>query len=69
MADVGFVSDSDVEHMCVGRDVALQMAFSWRLCSDKTVVYTNFGLSNGMKLGIEHAASIRQEIEYRSIDK
>jgi len=63
----GFVADSDTKHQCLGREAAVNLAFNWRSKSDRTVVYTDFGISNGMKLGIEHATALGHVIEYRTI--
>lgn len=49
------------------RDHGIQAGFSWRSVAEKTVVYTDRGISSGMKFGIEHAKSINHTIEYRSL--
>ncbi len=49
------------------RDMGIEAGFEWRSVADKTVVYTDLGTSSGMKLGIEHAEKIGQEIEYRML--
>lgn len=49
------------------RDLGIAAGFVWREGSDKTVVYTDLGISSGMKLGIEHAEKLGHEIEYRSL--
>lgn len=37
------------------RDVGVQLGFAWRRAADFTVVFIDFGLSAGMRLGVEHA--------------
>ena len=49
------------------RALGMDAGFAWRSTADKTVVYTDLGISNGMEFGISHARSIGQKIEYRSI--
>ena len=44
--------------------------FAWRASAAATVVYTDRGISGGMRLGIEHAnalASTGHVVEYRTI--
>ena len=41
--------------------------FVWRECSHKTVVYTDLGISSGMKHGIAHAQALGHPIEYRTL--
>lgn len=66
---VGFVPDNDPIHSCVGRTNAIDLSCAWRPVADRTVVYTDYGISRGMEYGIAHAKSIGQEIEYREINK
>lgn len=49
------------------RALGIQAGFNWGDCGEKTVVYTDLGLSGGMNLGIEHALSIGREVEYRKL--
>ena len=35
--------------------------------ADKTVVYTDRGISKGMQLGIEHAEKLGRPVEYRTV--
>ena len=65
----GFVADDDQDHICVGREAAIQAAERWRRVADCTVVYTDRGSSRGMEAGIEDAKSIGQAVEYRSLKK
>jgi len=64
---VGFVEDSDEKHKLLGREKSVNLAFKWRSKANKTVVYTDFGITNGMKLGIKHAQDHENPIEYRTI--
>lgn len=41
--------------------------FVWREVSEATIVYTDLGISRGMKDGIAHAEEIGHPIEYRTL--
>jgi hypothetical protein len=49
----------------------IEAGFMWRAAAAATVVYTDHGISGGMRLGIEHAESLARKqphaIEYRWI--
>jgi hypothetical protein len=47
------------------RELGVKAGFSWRLAADKTVVYLDLGISNGMRHGIHDAAMMKHEIEFR----
>lgn len=49
------------------RRLGILAGFSWRKVADKTVVYTDKGISPGMELGIEAAEKMGHKIQYRSI--
>jgi len=49
------------------RERGIQAGFAWRDVAEKTVVYTDLGISKGMEYGIAHAAARGCEIEYRSL--
>lgn len=49
------------------REMGIHAGFAWRVRAVKTVVYTDRGLSAGMKLGIEHAKNCGHVIEYREL--
>lgn len=49
------------------RALGIQAGFNWGDCAEKTVVYTDLGISGGMKLGIEHAQKVGREVEYREL--
>lgn len=43
----------------------IDAGFAWRAVADATVVYTDLGITNGMRAGIAHAAIASRPIEYR----
>jgi hypothetical protein len=49
------------------RKLGIESGFAWRDASDATVVYTDLGVSSGMKYGIEHAAATGHPVEYREL--
>ena len=49
------------------RKLGIIACFSWRDCAHATVVYTDYGISAGMQLGVDHAVDIGCIVEYRSI--
>ena len=51
------------------RNLGITAGFSWRKSAHKTVVYTDYGTSTGMKNGIEHAKLNGHIIEYRTIGR
>ncbi len=61
----GALDDADPEQRRRGIDAG----FAWRLYADRTVVYTDLGISRGMQAGIEHAQSMDHPIEYRSLSE
>lgn len=50
------------------RALGIAAGFAWAAQADKTVVYTDRGISNGMRLGIKDAEEHDRPIEYRSLD-
>lgn len=58
------VLDDDVPEE---RMLGIQAGFVWRDVADKTVVYTDRGMSGGMMLGIEDAQKKGRPVEYRTI--
>lgn len=50
------------------RDLGIAAGLAWRFVADATVVYTDRGISRGMKYGIEIAMSAGLPIEYRQIE-
>lgn len=49
------------------RTIGIFAGLVWGDAADKTVVYTDLGISPGMKKGIEDAKENNRPIEYRSI--
>lgn len=60
------VLDDDVPDQ---RAWGIEAGFWWRRKADKTVVYTDFGISKGMQFGIDDAAKMGHPVEYRSLPK
>lgn len=56
--------DDDIQEE---RDCGIHAGFAWRGAANKTVVYTDCGISNGMKYGIKHAEELGHPIEYRTL--
>jgi hypothetical protein len=50
------------------RELGIQAGFAWRSVAEKTVVYTDLGISRGMQYGIEHATKMGHVIDYRSLE-
>ena len=46
----------------------IEAGFAWGKKAEKTVVYTNLGISEGMEKGIRRAIEEEIEIEYRELD-
>ena len=55
--------DSDTEQ----RQWGIAAGFAMREVMNCTVVYTNLGISGGMRQGITHAKVIRHPVEYRTL--
>jgi len=49
------------------RQLGIDAGLIWGECADKTVVYTDRGISRGMEYGIESAHHLGRAVEYRSI--
>lgn len=49
------------------RKLGIEAGFQWRFVADATVVYTDLGVSNGMKLGIKDAQANGQTVEMRTL--
>lgn len=49
------------------RELGIEAGLCWGKMAEKTVVYIDYGISNGMKYGIERAKKEDREIEYRSL--
>ena len=50
------------------RRLGIEAGFAWGKKAEKTVVYTNLGISKGMEKGIRRAIEEGIEIEYRELD-
>jgi hypothetical protein len=49
------------------RSLGIEAGLIWGELADATVVYTDRGISNGMRLGIERAVRSGRPVEYRSL--
>ena len=49
------------------RRLSMLAGFAWGMVADLTVVYTDYGISNGMAEGIKQAEIARRPIEYRKL--
>jgi len=49
------------------RELGIEAGLSWRHSANKTVVYTDLGISPGMQHGIQDAIDWDREIEYRAL--
>lgn len=58
------VLDDDLPH---DRARGIRAGFAWRKLTAKTVVYTDRGISGGMRYGVEHARDIGHPVEYREL--
>ncbi len=59
----GVLDDTVPEERALG----MNAGFAWRCRAAKTVVYTDRGISGGMRLGIEVAHDLGHPIEYREL--
>lgn len=50
------------------RELGIVAGFAWRSAANATVVYTDLGISGGMRQGIEHAEAADRPIEYRRLE-
>lgn len=62
---VGVLDDSDPAQRARGIEAGLV----WGKHADATVVYIDRGISKGMELGIQRAASEGRPVEYRKLDR
>jgi len=51
------------------RDLGIRAGLEWGKFADATVVYIDFGISEGMKLGIDRAKKEGMPVEYRKLKK
>jgi len=59
----GVLDDNDADE----RRKGIVAGFIWAGVANKTIVYTDRGISSGMKLGIEHAHNWERPVEYREL--
>lgn len=59
----GVLDDNNPDERALG----IAAGFAWRDVADKTVVYTDLGMSGGMRHGINDATSKGRPIEYRTL--
>jgi hypothetical protein len=60
----GILNDENPEERMWGIEAGL----AWGKNASKTVVYTNLGITEGMKFGINRAKQEGRAIEYRELD-
>jgi hypothetical protein len=58
------VLDDDVPNE---RDKGIRAGFAWAEVAELRAVYTDLGISEGMKLGIEHADKLQQPVQMRNV--
>ena len=51
----------------VQRAQGIEAGLAWGACAVKTVAYTDRGISNGMRMGIERAEREGRPVEYRKL--
>jgi hypothetical protein len=50
------------------RALGIRAGFEWRAAADATVVYTDLGITSGMRKGIDHATSqSSHDVQYRTL--
>ena len=59
----GVLDDKNSEERKLGIDAGLE----WVKVAEATIVYTDLGISEGMKLGIERAVEDGRVVEYREL--
>jgi hypothetical protein len=50
------------------RKLGIEAGFAWREVSEVTVVYTNLGITGGMRAGIEDAEAKGRPVVYRHLE-
>jgi hypothetical protein len=60
---VGVLDDNIPEE----RELGIKAGFEWRQAAEKTVVYTDYGISRGMSYGIDDAEKRGCLVEYRTL--
>lgn len=59
----GVLDDTNADERILG----IEAGFEFRKHADKTVVYHDLGISDGMMLGVNAARAIGQEVGYRQL--
>ena len=49
------------------RKLGIEAGLCWGKFASKTVVYTDLGISEGMRLGVERAEEVGRVVEYREL--
>lgn len=57
------LDDNEAAERRLGIDAGLE----WGMRADKTVVYSDLGMSSGMKYGVDIARASGREVEFRSL--
>lgn len=60
----GILDDKSPEE----RNLGIEAGLAWVVHAEATVVYTDLGISEGMKLGIERARQVGRPVEYRKLN-
>lgn len=50
------------------RKLGIEAGFAWTSQAEAVIVYTDRGISSGMKLGIQHAEDLGVPVEFRSLE-
>jgi hypothetical protein len=58
------ILDDDIPHQ---RALGIEAGLQWGRFADATIVYQDYGITKGMKIGIERAKAEKRPIEYRNI--
>lgn len=49
------------------RNLGIEAGLLWGEAAELTVVYCDYGISGGMRLGIERAEKVKRPVEYRRL--
>ncbi len=61
-----FVLDDDIAKE---RTLGINAGLEWGTQAETTIVYIDYGISGGMKLGIDRAEKVGRPVEYRTLSK
>ena len=59
----GILNDNDPNERALG----IKAGLAWGSLAEATVVYTDKGISKGMKIGIQRAEEVGRPVEYRTL--